>query len=168
MKNILYFSLITTLVFFVASCTAQQSMLPSANTSSEEQLALEFLVNFLASLHNGKYAEAAQLYGGSYETMIDQNPSVNPNDHAALMQNACILNGMQCLQVKSANLEKIVSKTEFVFKVDFLKDDGMLFELEACCGGDEADFSPQSEFYFTVIKVDNHKFTSMDTPPFSP
>lgn len=168
MKKIIYFSMITTLMLFLASCSAPQSESPSAKTLSDDQLVLAILVNFLESLQNSNYAEAAQLFGGTYETMIDQNPNVDPNNHAVLWQNACTLNGMQCLQVKSASLDKKVSDTEFVFKVDFLNDDRTLFELGPCCGEDETNFSPQSVFYFTVIKVNNNKFVVMDTPPYAP
>ena len=64
----------------------------------------------------------------------NQNPNIDPNDHTALFQNACTLNGMQCLQVKSASLDKKVSDTEIVSKIDFLNEDGTIFELEPCCG----------------------------------
>lgn len=160
--------MVTIRILLLANCTAQQNELPPANTLSEDQLALDSLANFLESLHNGKYDEAARFYGGTYETMIDHNPGVNPNDHAALLRNACTINGMQCLQARSVSLEKRVSDTEFVFKVEFLMDDGTLFELGPCCGGDETDFSPQSVFYFTVIKLDNNQFFVIDTPPYAP
>ena len=168
MKNIFYFLLISILFFLDPGCTAQQNELLAENTFSDDQLAQDLLVNFLESLYNGKYAEAARFYGGTYESMIDQNPDVNPKDLSALLQNACTLNGMLCLRVKSVKLNKKVSETEFVFRVDFLKDDGNIFELDPCCGGDEADFLSQSMFYFTVIKVGNSQFSVMDIPPYAP
>lgn len=127
MKNIYYFSLITILILLLTGCATQHNKFPFANTLSEDQLALDILVNFLESLKSGNYAEAARFYGGAYETMIDQNPGVKPNDLTALLQNACTLNGMQCLRVKNVSLSKKVSNTEFVYKVDFLKDGGTLF-----------------------------------------
>ena len=162
MKNLTYFSLITTLILALMSCTPRQGGL------SDEQLALDTLVNFLESLHNGEYDEAARLYGGTYETMIDHNLGVNSSDRAALLRSACTINGMQCLQVKSVSLDKKVSDTEFVFKVDFLNEDGTLFLLGPCCGGDETDILPQSTFYFTVRKVDENDFNVMDVPPYGP
>jgi hypothetical protein len=162
MKNLTYFSLIATLILALMSCIPRQGGL------SDEQIALDMLVNFLESLHNGEYDEAARLYGETYETMIDHNPGVNSSDHAALLRSACTINGMQCLQVKSISLDKKVSDTEFVFKVDFLNEDGMLFLLGPCCGGDEADILPQSLFYFTVRKVDKNDFHVMDIPPYAP
>jgi hypothetical protein len=168
MKNSIYFSLLITLTLLLMSCAPQQGKLPSTETLSDDQLALHVLVSFLNSLHNGKYDNAAQLYGGTFETMIDQNPGVNPNDHSALLRNACTINGTQCLQVKSAVLDKTVSETKFVFKVDFLKADGTIFVLGPCCGGNETDSPSRSVFELSVMKVDKNKFVVMDMPPYSP
>jgi hypothetical protein len=167
MKNSICSSLIIALVFFLASCAIQPGELISTETLSDDQLALNVLVDFLASLHGGNYDKAAQLYGGIYETMIDQNPSIDPTDHIALLRNACMINGTQCLQVKSAGLDKKGSNTEFVFKVDFLNADGTLFVLGPCCGGSETDFPPKSVFYFTVVKIKD-KYIVMDMPPYMP
>lgn len=168
MKNFIYSFLTITLVFFLVSCTTQPSELPSTETLSDDQLALHVLVDFLESLHDGKYDEAAQLHGGTYEFMIDHNPGIDPNDHTALLQNACTINGAQCLQVKTAGLDKKVTNKEFVFKVDLLNADGTLFVLGPCCGGNETEFPPQSIFYFTVVKVDKDKFIVMNMPPYAP
>jgi hypothetical protein len=168
MKNTISFLLATTLLFFLMGCVPQKSKLLSTNSLIDEQLAHDILVKFLNTLHKGSYAEAAQQYGGSYETMIDQNPALDPNDQAAFLRNACTVNGMQCLQVKSAVLDKKVSETEYVFKVDFIQDDGMLFVLAPCCGGDETSTPPQSEFHLKVVKVAGDRFTVIDTPPYAP
>jgi hypothetical protein len=168
MKIIIYISLVITLTLFLMSCAPQQSELLSTETLSEDQLALRVLENFLESLHNGKYDNAAQLYGGTFETMIDQNPGINPNDHSTLLRNACTINGAQCLQVKSAGLDKTVSDTKFVFKVDFFNADGTLFVLGPCCGGNETDSPSRSIFFLSVMKVDKNKFAVMDMPPYSP
>jgi len=168
MKNSIRSSLIITLVFVLASCATQPSKLPPTETLNDEQLALHVLVDFLESLHDAKYDKAAQLYGGTYETMTDHNPSIDPNDHPALLRNACTINGAQCLQLKSAGLDKKVSDKEFVFKGEFLNTDGTLFVLGPCCGGSETDFPPQSVFYFTVVKSDENSFMVMDMPPYMP
>jgi hypothetical protein len=168
MKKIFHFPLIVVLSLIFVSCSSQQSTSTSTATLPDDQLASQTLVNFLESLHAGKYAEAAQLYGGTYETMLDHNPDIDPKDHSSLMQYACTINGAQCLQVKSAVLDKIVSDTEFLFKVDFMNEDGTLFVLGPCCGGNETDSPPQSVFYFTVIKDDQSKFTVRDMPPYAP
>jgi hypothetical protein len=168
MKNFICFFLAITLAIFLGSCIAQAGESPSTETLSDDQLALDILVDFLQSLHAGQYVKAAQLYGGTYEFMIDHNPGLDPGDHAELLQNACTINGAQCLEVKSAGLDKRASNTEFIFKVDFLNPDRTLFEQGPCCGGSATDFPPQSVFYFTVVKVDEDKFAVMDMPPYVP
>jgi len=100
--------------------------------------------------------------------MIDHNPSIDPSDHSALLKNACETNGAQCFRVKSASLDKRISKTDFVFRVDFVNDDGTLFVLGPCCDGNAIDIMPQSVFYFTVMKVNKNKFSVMDMPPYTP
>jgi len=66
------------------------------------------------------------------------------------------------------SLDKQISKTEFVFIVDFLNADGKLFVLGPCCGGNATDFPPQSVFNLMVMKVDENKFSVMDMPPYAP
>lgn len=168
MKNFICFFLAITLAIVLGSCTAQAGESPSTETISDDQLALDILVDFLQSLHDGQYVQAAQLYGGTYEFMIDHNPGLNPGDRAALLQNACTINGAQCLQVKSAELDRKPSATEFVFKVEFSNPDGSLFVRGPCCGGSATDFPPEPAFYFTVVKVGGDQFAVMDMPPYVP
>jgi len=168
MKNIFYFYLAMILALPISACSRHQDVSPTLNASNGERFAQDTLMDFLESLHSGNYEEAAQLYGGSYETMIDQNPALDPNDQATLLRNACTVNGMQCLQVKSAVLDEVVSDTKFVFKVDFIQGDGTLFVLDPCCGGDEMSIPPQSVFYFKVIEGNQNEFTIMDMPPYVP
>ena len=169
-KNKLVFCLstISILMLFLASCVSQSSRLAATETINDEERAQHALMDFLGNLHDGKYAEAARYYGGSYETMLDHNPDINPNDHAALLRNACTINGMQCLQAKIIGLEDKVPGEKYVFIIEFLKEDGTPFMLEQCCGGEESSFSPQSMFHFSVMEVDQNKFVVMDIPPYIP
>jgi hypothetical protein len=150
------------------SCTGKQTVIPPTLTSSDSQLALQALEDFLESLQTGRFEEAAQLYGGTYETMVDHNPSIDPADHAALLQNACMINGAQCLEVRSAGLDREVSDTEFIFNVEFQNGDGTLFVSGPCCGGNETDFPPQSEFHFRVVRTSEGKFLVIDMVPYAP
>lgn len=165
---IIYFLLTTTLIFILTGCVSRQSQLAATEILSDEQLAQSALLEFLENLHSGKYAEAAQFYGGSYETIRDHNSDIDPNDHAALLRNACTLNGMQCLRGKIVGLEEKVPGEKFVFMVELIKDDGTLFVLGPCCGGDETSSPPQSVFLFTIMKVDQNKYVVTDLPPYVP
>ncbi len=143
---------------------------------TDEDLGLHVLVDYLNYLYQGDYEKAAQLYGGTYETMVNQNPDIDPADHIALLKNACTINGMQCLKIYSAGpssagpfgTNEISNRTEFKYQVEFAKNDGSLFGLGPCCGGNATDSPPQSIFNFTVTKVSNDEFLVMDLPPYSP
>ena len=168
MKNRIAFALIFPLIILLISCNDQINPLTSSSNLSNDQLARNTLMRFLNSLHNGEFAQAAQLYGGVYETMMDQNPGVSPNDYVSLFHNACTQNGMQCLQVNSVTLDKKISDAEYLFKVAFLQDDGTPFVLGSCCGSDDVGVPSQQAFYFTVVEMDPGKFVVLDLPPYIP
>lgn len=167
MKTKVY-PLLLSMVLFLISCTTNVIGTPKTKQYGDEQHAQQALIDFLENLHDEQYEEAAKLYGGTYEIMIDQNPAIDPADHAPLMQNACTINGAQCLGVKSAVLDRDVSAIEFAFKVEFLNEDGTLMVLGPCCGGNVTDSPPQSSFIFSVIKARDGKFLVMDMPPYMP
>ncbi len=138
------------------------------HVSSETELAIRTLTTFFSHLHAGDYEQAAALFGGSYDIMIDHNPEVNPDDHAALFRNACRINGAQCLEIGSVVLEGRPAPTEFKFAVEFTNDDGSLFVLGPCCGATEADQPPQSVFFYTVVKSTADEYVVLEMPVYTP
>jgi hypothetical protein len=108
---------------------------------------------FFDALNGGQYTKAAELYGGSYEELIGLNPDTDPNDHAALLERACTINGYQCLRVKNIVQQAQDWPDTYTFTVEFANPDGSLFVLGPCCGATETDMPPQSRFDFTVMKV---------------
>jgi hypothetical protein len=141
---------------------------PRLSQPDDAQLAEEALVAFFADLQAGRYAQAAEAYAGTYETMIDHNPSLDPADHAALFRNACTINGAQCLEVRSAELLPTVAAQEFRFEVEFQLEDGAVFVQGPCCGGSETDFPPVSAFTYTVSKGGDGRFRILDMPVYMP
>jgi hypothetical protein len=137
-------------------------------TVPDEQLAEQALVEFFADLHAGRYAQAAEAYGGSYEVMIDHNPALDPADHAALFRSACTINGAQCLEVLRVELLPTTAAQEFHFEVVFRLEDGSPFVLGPCCGGFETDFPPVSAFTYTLSKGGDGRFRVMDMPVYVP
>ncbi|HEY48332.1 MAG: hypothetical protein AMJ88_05205 [Anaerolineae bacterium SM23_ 63] len=136
--------------------------------SSETELAFRALTAFFSRLHAGGYEQAAALYGGTYDVMIDHNPEIDPDDHAALFRNACTINGAQCLEIGSVVLEEQSALTEFKFAVEFKNDDGSLFELGPCCGATETDQPPQSVFVYTVKKSMADEYVVLEMPVYTP
>ena len=141
---------------------------PRPPEPDDAQLAEEALVAFFADLHAGRYAQAAEAYGGTYETMIDHNPSLDPADHAALFRNACVINGARCLEVRSAELLPTVAAQEYRFEVEFQLEDDSVFVQGPCCGGSETDFPPISAFTYTVSKGEDGRFRILYMPLYMP
>ena len=125
------------------------------------------LMAFFEALHTGRYAEAAEFYGGSYEVPIDHNPGVDPNDRAALWEMACTINGAACLPVRRAVLVSQPAPDEYRFLVTF-DQDGEIFVLGPCCGASIEDQPPQTEFTYTVRRDASGKFVVMDLPVYTP
>ena len=115
--------------------------------------ARQTLVTFFDLLSNGNYVEASELYGGSYEELIDMNPGIDPDDHASLLESACTVNGYQCLPVKDIVQEVPDWPDSITFTVTFVNPDGSLFELGACCGEAATDAPLQTSFDFPVMRV---------------
>ena len=128
----------------------------------------EALFAFFNRLYAGEYVQAAELYGGSYEVLSDNNPEVEPRDHASLFRNACTINGYQCLQIKSVELQKQLAAGSYQFLVEFQNADGSLFVLGPCCGGDATQTPPQSQFTYTVRKDVEGRFAVQELPVYIP
>ncbi|NOK60722.1 MAG: hypothetical protein GFH27_549297n323 [Chloroflexi bacterium AL-W] len=116
---------------------------------SDTEQAREVLETYLTALHEGRYADAAALYGGTYEALHGMNPSVDREDYSGLLTNACEFNGYQCLAVHSVTLEEAVSPTEHVFLVEFVDNNGEVFRFTPPRGSSE---EPRTQFPFTVVQ----------------
>lgn len=132
-----------------------------------ENDAHDVLMNFLTLLHTKKYADAAPLYGGDYEQLKVFNTEINPADHVALWTWACDNQLLQCLEVRSVKFEQQVGDS-YVFQVEFSNADGSLFALGPCCGSNETEMPPVSQFEYTVTRNSDGKFVVMNMPPYVP
>lgn len=153
----LRFFFLVTLV--LCACT------PAGN---ETEQARQALVAYFDSLNQADYEKTIDLYGGSYETMIDHNPSLDPEDRPVLWKNACAINGAECdLLVRTMEFKESTGD-EYIFIVEFSNPDGTRFTLGPCCGGNETDFPPVSQFEYRVKKSSNGKFVVLDLPVYYP
>jgi len=156
------------LIIFLIGCTPkpintpQPTSLPS--TAGEAQQAL---INFFALLNKENYTEADALYGGSYEQLQVFNPDADPSDHATLWASACEMSGLQCLKVRTATFKRLEGDT-YVFQVEFNNADGSLFILGPCCGANETEMPPVSQFEYKVTRSASGQFVVMDLPPYVP
>jgi len=134
---------------------------------SDLERAREALITYFSLLHAGRYSEAIHYYGGDYEGLRDANPTIPENDYPTLLEKGCKVNGLMCLRIRAIVHEEQVSPTEFKFTVEFMNDDGTLFVRGPCCGATEAEMPPQTQFTFTVKKVDN-RFLVQELPVYVP
>jgi hypothetical protein len=158
------------LVLLLIGCTPQpvSTSQPTATTlPSTASEAYNTLINFLTFLHTKKYAEAVPLYGGEYEQLQVFNPEIDPNDHLALWALACDNQLLQCLEVRSATFQQLVGDS-YIFQVEFSNPDGSQFVLGPCCGANETEMPPISQFEYTVSPRSDGKFVVMNTPPYVP
>jgi hypothetical protein len=167
--------LILLLTLVLIGCAPQPSNIPSftptpitptslPSTASE---AYEVVVNFLTLLHARNYTNAVPLYGGEYEQLQVFNTEIDRNDHVALWAWACDHQLLQCLEARSATFKEVRGDS-YIFQVEFNNPDGSLFVLGPCCGTNETEMPPVSQFEYTVSRNADHRFVVMNTPPYVP
>ncbi|HEY0736854.1 MAG TPA: hypothetical protein VGD69_18185 [Herpetosiphonaceae bacterium] len=136
--------------------TASPAAQPSANAAADLEQARSALVSFFSALQGGRYTEASMLFGGSFADLTGFNPMVPVDDQAQLLQNACTVNGFQCLEIQNIVEANAVSPTEFAFVVEFQNEDGSLFTQPT-----------QSQWKYTVEKVGD-QFLVQELPVYLP
>ncbi len=134
--------------------------------ASDMEIARQTLLTFFTLLHDGRYAEAVPLYGGSYDGMRNNNPLIPPDDYAALFESSCT-NQRPCLLVANIVDEEKVSESEFKFLVEFVWIDGSLYKRGLCCGATETDMPPDWQFPYTVKIIDG-QYKVMEEPVIMP
>jgi len=140
----------------LAACAAPT---PVVEGISDLEHAQQTLIDFFSLLSNGDYAEAVERFADDadtqfFETAQQNNPEVDHNDLAALMEAACTFQ-LRCMEILQVVSGEQVSETEFVFVAEFANPDGTLFVLGPCCGADETEMPPVSQFEYIVEKVDD-------------
>ena len=162
--------LIILLTILFVGCTSQPTGIPQTTPTSLPSTmgeAQDVLVDFLTLLHTKHYTDAAPLYGGEYEQLQVFNPEIDSNDHVALWAWACDNQLLQCLEVRSVTLQQLVGDS-YIFQVEFSNQDGSLFVLGPCCGANETEMPPVSQFEYTVARNADHRYVVMNTPPYVP
>lgn len=162
---LLFIVALVTISVAITGCAGQK---PNVAPIPDEAIARQSLAEFFTLLHAGQYGAASELFGGSYETMIDHNPMVDPTDHASLFRNACTINGAQCLPLAGEPVLLRSATNEFLFSVQFELEAGSVFELGPCCGEDGSNQEPQSVFEYLVMRTEAGDFLVMDLPVYVP
>lgn len=142
-------------------------MIATTSMPSTMDEAYDVLVSFLTLLHTKNYADAAPLFGGDYEQLQVFSSQIDPADKVALWAAACDNQQLQCLEVRSATF-KTLTGDSYIFQVEFSNPDGSLFVLGPCCGANETEMPPVSQFDYTVSRNAEHRYVVMNPPPYVP
>lgn len=129
---------------------------PSSGATSDVERAREALLQFFSLLHLARYSEAAAYYGGDYSVLRDWNPDVPEGDYAKLFENACTVNGLQCLEIRTASPGAELKPGVYQYSVDFTTPDGSVFVYGA-----------ERQFTYTVLKADG-RFLVQELPVYVP
>jgi hypothetical protein len=156
MRNLLPTILLLIIVLGGTSCSSQ--------TDSEK--ARDILTRYFSLLHQRKYAEAAELYGGEYEVLAEWNPTVDPNDHGKLLEMGCTINGLQCLPIKTIGAREDSAPDTFEFYIQFENPDGSVFVLESL-DASTPGLRFETDFKFTVLKRGDD-FVVQELPVYMP
>lgn len=132
------------------------------------EAARQVLSDYFNLLSQGNYSEAASLYGGSYDTLRSNNPSISGDDFAGLFQAGCTLNGFVCnLQIRNEVSYALIAPDTYRFSIELQNPDGSLFILGPCCGASEEESSLASQFDF-FVKTTESGYQVMTLPVYVP
>jgi hypothetical protein len=156
----------TALLPFVLTACARRSSEIRLTPTAPSDPAAEALARYFAALYEGRFADGAALYAGSYEVLQDMNPDVEPDAHAALFERYCTQNGGACLPMGAIVARGVSPDGAALFTIQLVADDGSVFGQGPCCGEpDTAD--RRTEFAFTVREMDG-VFRVVELPPYVP
>ena len=139
-----------------------------SDESTLESQAEVALTDFHKYLNQSEYAKASAFYGGTYENLLNFNPTLSEEDKEHLLQAACEFNGFMCLDVLSAELIEVYDQGEFIYEVKFANPDGSEFILGPCCGASEDEMPPKSFFIVHVHCENDSTCLVLDLPPYVP
>lgn len=160
MKRIKLFSSSIIVVMLLAACASPVGL--ATEDTADLDLARQTLINFFSLLSHGDYESAVLHFADDAETdffatALRNNADVYPASPAALMEAACTYQ-LRCMEILNVVSGEQVSDKEFVFTVEFANPDGTLFVLGPCCGSNETEMPPVSQFDYRVEKADSEFF----------
>lgn len=116
---------------------------------------------YLNALAEGRYDDAAALYGGSVEELHSWVPDAPADDVAAMLKQSCTTLVFQCLPVRAVDKGTATSAADWTFLVQFNNREGKLFSLQLPFE------KAHTQFSFNVRK-DGKRFTVNSLPLYVP
>jgi len=154
MRKIVLFFVLAALVVAAGGAVYYLQVQQPKPLAVSAQAERQVLLAYFAALRTGRYAEAADLFGGDYEVLVGYNPEIDPRSHAALLEAACTVNGFACHLEPRNVVEVRVSEIEIQFTVEFQNPDGSTFELP-CVESGPSECVPRTQLDYTVRREDD-------------
>jgi cytohesin len=138
---------------------------------AELQEAEKTLIGFFEYLHDKQFDKAVNLFepreegggmhGSGWEWLASSSPRETRGDKGKVLESYCAGVGT-CLRVRILAAKR-VDANKYRFKVQFLKDDGDIYEYGPCCGEPEDKMPLLKEFVYFVHRIDG--VYKVRTPP---
>jgi hypothetical protein len=142
---------------------------PEDQTVSNENIGIaqKVVICFFDLLSNEQYAEAAELYGGSYRFHLDHCFDIDPADYEKLWSAGCGRCGLQCFRVRDIEYQEKLVDGRLYFNVILVKKNGETLVIGPCCGETEEE-SPPDSIFKVFVKEYEDGYRVVSTPPFKP
>jgi hypothetical protein len=160
MKKILFVCVIC--AFFLVACSNNNEansdkMSPPVSTNiNTEENPQHMLEQYIQAIADQDAVKLVELYGGSYQGLMNISPETDPDDEQKLFNQYLKL--MPNISLKEILDQTEVSKDEYIFVITFKQEDGTLFQTR------EFD-TITDKFTYTVKRVDG-KLKVMELPPY--
>lgn len=144
---------------------ATQEVSPQTLAAKADRAAIrharETLIRFYDDLYHKRYDEASRIFAGGYGIVIMWNIIEDTRDYPFLLRTACELNDFNCaLRVARVVHEQQISPMEYHFTVEFIRQDGKLYQQQPYFTTDPK----VSQFQVRVVKDCDGKFLVVDWP----
>ena len=157
-KKIIILTLVLLALFLTSACGTNANN--GSTTGSGEQISdenpQEILELYIQAIANQDAEKLVELYGGSYQSLMNIFPETDPNDKQKLFEQ--YLERISKISLKEIVEQSEVSKDEFKFVITFKEEDGALFQTR------EFDIITD-KFTYTVTRVSG-KLKVMELPPY--
>ncbi|TKI55132.1 hypothetical protein E8L90_06510 [Brevibacillus antibioticus] len=129
--------------------------LPADEKATENHQDPDLVLNqYFDALSKQDYDTMVKLYGGDYESLIGNNPSVAKDDYKKLFENYCTINGGNIVKIDTIIEKTKISDEEYIYKLSFKYLD-------------DTSFENRKQIEYTVKKIDD-SFKVMELPPYIP
>ncbi|UQZ32741.1 hypothetical protein C2I18_03715 [Paenibacillus sp. PK3_47] len=154
MKKMIFACVICAL--FLVGCSSNNEA--NSDKMSPDENVQQTLEQYMQAIANKDAEKLVELYGGSYQGLMNLSPETDPEDEQKIFNQYLEL--IPNISLKEILDQTEVSKDEYKFVITLQHEDGTLFQAQ------ESDIITD-KFTYTVKRVDG-KLKVMELPPYQP